>query len=131
MLAAQLGADNITVNGLAPGPFETKMMEFALNDPATRERIEQSIPLGRVGGAEDIAGVALFLCGRAAAYISGAIIPLDGGAAAARRRHRPPKHRIGPGRAAPTPLASLRRPLREPRGYGRPAPAGRLTSGAP
>ena len=36
MLAAQLGADNITVNGLAPGPFETKMMEFALNDPATR-----------------------------------------------------------------------------------------------
>ena len=65
-------------------------MEFALNDPATRERIEQSIPLGRVGGAEDVAGVALFLCDRAAAYISGAIIPLDGGAAAARRRPRPP-----------------------------------------
>ena len=61
-----------------------RVMEFALNDPATRERIEQSIPLGRVGGAEDIAGVALFLCDRAAAYISGAIIPLDGGAAAAR-----------------------------------------------
>lgn len=84
MLAGQLGADNITVNALAPGPFNTKMMEFALNDPVARQRIEAAIPLGRVGEAEDIAGAALFLCERAGAYISGAIIPLDGGAAASR-----------------------------------------------
>ncbi|MEI6722387.1 MAG: SDR family oxidoreductase [Betaproteobacteria bacterium] len=84
MLAAQLGPDNVTVNAIAPGPFNTKMMEFALNDPAGRQRIESGIPMGRVGEAEDISGVALFLCQRAGAYISGAVIPLDGGAAAAR-----------------------------------------------
>ena len=84
MLAAQLGSEHIAVNALAPGPFETKMMEFALTDPESRRRIEQSIPLGRVGQAADIAGVALFLCGPASAYISGAVIPLDGGSAAAR-----------------------------------------------
>ena len=84
MLASRLGGDNIAVNAIAPGPFETKMMEFALKDPASRERIEKGIPLGRVGVAEDISGVALFLCQRASAYISGAVIPLDGGAAANR-----------------------------------------------
>jgi len=84
MLAARLGPENITVNALAPGPFETKMMEFALKEPEIRKSIERSIPLGRVGQAEDIAGVALFLCQRAAAYITGAVIPLDGGSAAAR-----------------------------------------------
>lgn len=84
MLAAKLGADNVTVNALAPGPFDTRMMEFALTDPESRRRIEQSVPLGRVGGAADIAGPALFLCSPASAYVSGAVIPLDGGAAAAR-----------------------------------------------
>jgi NAD(P)-dependent dehydrogenase (short-subunit alcohol dehydrogenase family) len=83
-LSARLGSENITVNAIAPGPFETKMMEFALKDPASRNRIEQGIPLGRVGGADDISGVAVFLCLRAAAYISGAVIPLDGGMTAAR-----------------------------------------------
>jgi NAD(P)-dependent dehydrogenase (short-subunit alcohol dehydrogenase family) len=84
MLASRLGADHIVVNAIAPGPFETKMMEFALKDPAYRKRIEEGIPLGRVGLADDISGVALFLCQRASAYISGAVIPLDGGASANR-----------------------------------------------
>jgi NAD(P)-dependent dehydrogenase (short-subunit alcohol dehydrogenase family) len=84
MLAARLGPEHITVNAIAPGPFETKMMEFALRQPEARRRIEQGIPLGRVGGAADIAGVALFLSGPASAYISGAVIPLDGGSAASR-----------------------------------------------
>jgi NAD(P)-dependent dehydrogenase (short-subunit alcohol dehydrogenase family) len=82
MLASRLGPEHITANAIAPGPFETKMMEFALKDPESRRRIEEGIPLGRVGGPEDIAGVALFLCQRASAYITGAVIPLDGGLAA-------------------------------------------------
>lgn len=78
-LAGQLARDQITVNAIAPGPFATKMMAFALEDDASRERIERSIPMGRVGGPDDISGVAQFLCSPAAAYITGAIIPLDGG----------------------------------------------------
>jgi NAD(P)-dependent dehydrogenase (short-subunit alcohol dehydrogenase family) len=84
MLAGRLGPENITVNAIAPGPFETKMMEFALKDPESKRRIEHGIPLGRIGLAEDISGLALFLCQRGSAYISGAVIPLDGGAAASR-----------------------------------------------
>lgn len=84
MLAADLGPQRIAVNALAPGPFETRMMAFALDKPESRRRIERGIPLGRVGSADDIAGVITFLCSRAAAYISGAVIPLDGGASASR-----------------------------------------------
>lgn len=84
MLAAELGPQHITVNAIAPGPFDTKMMAFALKDPVAKERIERGIPLGRVGYAKDISGVAMFLCGTEASYITGAVIPLDGGAAAAR-----------------------------------------------
>ncbi len=83
-LAGRLGREGILVNAIAPGPFETKMMEFALRDPESKRRIEQSIPLGRVGVAADIAGVALFLCAPESAYLTGAVIPLDGGSAAAR-----------------------------------------------
>lgn len=83
-LAAQLGPQGISVNAIAPGPFDTKMMEFALKDPEARARIERTIPLGRVGGADDISDLAVFLCGPGAKYVSGAVIPLDGGAAAAR-----------------------------------------------
>jgi NAD(P)-dependent dehydrogenase (short-subunit alcohol dehydrogenase family) len=83
-LAARLGGEQITVNAIAPGPFETKMMAFALDDAQARKRIEQGIPLGRVGVARDISGVAIFLCAPAASYVTGAVIPLDGGSAAAR-----------------------------------------------
>jgi NAD(P)-dependent dehydrogenase (short-subunit alcohol dehydrogenase family) len=78
-LAKQLAAEHITVNALAPGPFESKMMAFALDDPATREAIAAGIPLGRIGRPDDMAGAAIFLASRAGAYLTGTVIPVDGG----------------------------------------------------
>ncbi len=48
-LAHQLAGEQITVNAIAPGPFESKMMAFALDDPGSRSAIEAQIPLGRIG----------------------------------------------------------------------------------
>ena len=78
-LARNLAGDHITVNAVAPGPFDSKMMAFALDDPTTREAIAGSVPLGRVGQADDVAGTVIFLASRAGAYITGAVIPVDGG----------------------------------------------------
>jgi NAD(P)-dependent dehydrogenase (short-subunit alcohol dehydrogenase family) len=78
-LAHQLAAEHITVNAIAPGPFESKMMAFALNDPATRMAIEQEVPLGRIGRPDDMAGAAIYLASRAGSYLTGAVIPVDGG----------------------------------------------------
>lgn len=78
-LAKRLAGDSITVNAIAPGPFETKMMAFALADPDSRRAVEQSVPLGRIGRPEDVAGLTLFLASRAGAYMTGTVIPLDGG----------------------------------------------------
>ncbi len=79
-LAKQLAPDLITVNAIAPGPFDSKMMAFALNDPDMRAEIAEHIPLGRIGRPDDMAGTAIFLASRAGAYLTGAIIPVDGGA---------------------------------------------------
>ncbi|MEU1686463.1 SDR family oxidoreductase [Micromonospora sp. NPDC005707] len=78
-LAHQLAGEQITVNAIAPGPFESKMMAFALDDPASRSAIEQQVPLGRIGRPEDMAGTAIYLSSRAGAYLTGAVIPVDGG----------------------------------------------------
>ncbi len=78
-LAKRLAAEQITVNAIAPGPFESKMMAFALDDPDTRAAIESSVPLGRIGSPDDVAGLTLLLASRAGSYMTGTIIPLDGG----------------------------------------------------
>jgi NAD(P)-dependent dehydrogenase (short-subunit alcohol dehydrogenase family) len=77
VLAAELGPRHITVNAVAPGPFESKMMAATL--AARGEEIAASSPLGRIGRPDDMAGVAVFLSSRAAAYVTGAVIPVDGG----------------------------------------------------
>ncbi|HEX9258348.1 MAG TPA: SDR family oxidoreductase [Acidimicrobiales bacterium] len=71
--------DNITVNTIAPGPFESKMMAYRLDDPASRALIEKMNPRGRIGTPEDIAGTVIYLASRAGAYLTGAVIPVDGG----------------------------------------------------
>jgi NAD(P)-dependent dehydrogenase (short-subunit alcohol dehydrogenase family) len=79
ILANELASDHVTVNALAPGPFDSRMMAFATRDPDKRARMEKGIPLGRIGRPEDIAAAVLYLCGRGGAYTTGAILPIDGG----------------------------------------------------
>ena len=79
VLAKELAPRRIAVNAIAPGLFETKMTAFATKDAARVERIRKRIPLGRMGRPGDIAGAVLFLCGPGGAYVTGAILPIDGG----------------------------------------------------
>ena len=83
-LASTLAAEQITVNAIAPGPFDSKMMAFVLDDPATRAQVAGRIPLGRIGEADDVAGTVIYLSSRAGRYVTGTTIPVDGGAAFAR-----------------------------------------------
>ncbi len=78
-LAKRLAGEQITVNAIAPGPFESKMMAWALDDAERRSAIEAGVPLGRIGRPDDVAGLTLFLASRAGSYVTGAVIPLDGG----------------------------------------------------
>lgn len=72
-------APTITVNAIAPGPFESKMMAATLD--AFGEQIAASAPLKRIGRPDDMAGTAVFLASRAGSYITGTILPVDGGIA--------------------------------------------------
>jgi NAD(P)-dependent dehydrogenase (short-subunit alcohol dehydrogenase family) len=72
-------APAVTVNAIAPGPFESKMMHATL--AAFGDAIAKSTPLKRIGRPDDMAGAAIFLASRAGAYVTGAILPVDGGIA--------------------------------------------------
>ena len=87
VLAHHLGPRNITVNAVAPGPFESKMMDYTLSNH--RDEIERTLPRGRLGTPEDIAGSVIYLASRAGAYVTGAVIPVDGGSLVASEMWRP------------------------------------------
>lgn len=76
-LARELGSRSITVNVVAPGPVDTDMTA-ALSDERMNA-LTASVPLGRVATPDEIAGVVAFLASDDAAYITGAVIPVDGG----------------------------------------------------
>lgn len=78
-LAISWAVDHIRVNALAPGWIETPLTQALREDTAKRDAITRRIPLGHWGQPEDIAGPALFLASPAAAYVNGAILPVDGG----------------------------------------------------
>jgi len=78
-LAKRLARERITVNAIAPGPFPSKMMKVTLAEFG--EAIVGAVPLRRIGEPEDMAGVAIYLASRAGAYVTGAVIPVDGGMA--------------------------------------------------
>ncbi|MFB9684806.1 SDR family oxidoreductase [Amycolatopsis plumensis] len=79
VLARELGPQHVTVNAVAPGPFPSHMMAATLD--AVGDQIAAKAPLRRLGRDDDMAGVAVFLASRAAAYLTGTIIPVDGGIA--------------------------------------------------
>ncbi|MEM7546003.1 MAG: SDR family oxidoreductase [Pseudomonadota bacterium] len=79
ILATELASSRITVNAIAPGPFPSQMTAFALKDQDRQDRIAKQNPLGRVGVPDDIGGLLVFLGSKAGAYVTGAIIPVDGG----------------------------------------------------
>lgn len=76
-LARRLGRDHILVNAVAPGPFPSRMMAAMI--AAHEEELVAQTATGRLGSDEDIAGVMLYLAGRGAANVTGAVIPVDGG----------------------------------------------------
>jgi NAD(P)-dependent dehydrogenase (short-subunit alcohol dehydrogenase family) len=76
-LAKNLAADNITVNAIAPGFFESDMT--VITDDAMRQMVEGMVPRGRTGTPEDMAGAAIYLASRAGAYVTGSVIPVEGG----------------------------------------------------
>lgn len=79
VLARELGPQHITVNAVAPGPFPSTMMAETLDEFG--EAIAAAAPLRRIGRDDDMAGVAVFLASRAGAYLTGTIVPVDGGIA--------------------------------------------------
>jgi 3-oxoacyl-[acyl-carrier protein] reductase len=78
-IAREYGSRGITANVVAPGPIETEMIASLGDD--WRERVVGQIPVGRVGTSEEVAAAVRFLASDEAAFITGAIVPVDGGMA--------------------------------------------------
>ena len=76
-LAKEFASRNVTVNVVAPGPIATDMLAALPDD--RRDDYAISVPLGRLGKPSEVAAVVVFLASDAAAYITGAVIPVDGG----------------------------------------------------
>ena len=82
-LAVRYGPQGVRANAIAPGTLRTPAWEErAQKDPGVFERVAGWYPLGRIGEPEDVAGAALFLASDEAAWISGAVLPIDGGLSA-------------------------------------------------
>lgn len=79
ILAEELASKRVTVNAFAPGPFQSRMTAFATAKDEQVEKVGAGVPLGRIGAPDDVAGATLYLCSRAGSYITGAILPIDGG----------------------------------------------------
>jgi NAD(P)-dependent dehydrogenase (short-subunit alcohol dehydrogenase family) len=84
-LAMEWGRDGIRINSVAPGPIAgTEGMARLAPTPEAEARVNAGVPLGRMGTVDEIADACMFLSSDAARYISGAVIPVDGGSTAGR-----------------------------------------------
>lgn len=82
-LAVEWGKAGIRVNAVAPGVISTPMLRIADDPERLATYLRDGVPLGRLGTADEVAAACLFLLSDRAAYISGAVLPVDGGAGAA------------------------------------------------
>jgi NAD(P)-dependent dehydrogenase (short-subunit alcohol dehydrogenase family) len=78
-LAAELAPDGIRVNGIAPGVISTPMTEVTRSTPEALARFMNHTPLGRVGEPDELIGPILFLASKMSSYVTGAMLPIDGG----------------------------------------------------
>ena len=81
MLASELTSQGINVNAIAPGTFDTRMLDRWRDENGEFDISNAGIPMGRFGEAEDMQGVVTLLCARGGAFISGAVCPVDGASA--------------------------------------------------
>lgn len=88
-MAIEWGPHRIRVNAVAPGLIDAGMSEPIYADPATRDARESKVPLGRLGTAEDVADVVLYLASERAAYIHGQTVTVDGGVTGSVIAHLP------------------------------------------
>jgi NAD(P)-dependent dehydrogenase (short-subunit alcohol dehydrogenase family) len=78
--AREFASKGIRVNAIAPGSIETSLfMDVIQSTPHSREDYEQQTPMRRIAKPEEVAGAATWLCSTAASYITGAVLPVDGG----------------------------------------------------
>jgi 3-oxoacyl-[acyl-carrier protein] reductase len=77
-LARELGPDGVTVNVIAPGPVDTERFRDVYPD-GIADRNLAAIPLGRIGSPDEVAATACFLASARASYVTGAVVPVDGG----------------------------------------------------
>lgn len=78
-VAKELAGSGIRVNSIAPGWIDTDLNQWIRNDPDNRKMIESSIPMGRMGTAEEIVGAAIFLASDASSFVTGTTLVVDGG----------------------------------------------------